>query len=81
MKHDVVIVGAGHNGLTAAYYLARKGLDVHLVEARAIVGGACVTEELIPRNVASRKTKRLLIKASIWSAPLCVHGRRQLHRS
>ena len=48
MKYDVVIIGAGHNGLVAAFYLARAGQRVLLVEARSIVGGCCVTEELIP---------------------------------
>src|SRR4051794_17563380 len=48
MQYDVVIIGAGHNGLTAAFYLAQQGLKVHLVEARNRIGGACVTEELIP---------------------------------
>ena len=45
---DVVIIGAGHNGLVAANYLARAGLNVLVLERRSIVGGACVTEELIP---------------------------------
>ena len=48
MDHDILIIGAGHNGLVAAFYLARAGLNVIIVEARSIVGGACVTEELIP---------------------------------
>jgi len=45
---DVVIVGAGHNGLVAAGYLARAGLSVTVLERRDIVGGAVTTEELIP---------------------------------
>jgi phytoene dehydrogenase-like protein len=48
MDYDAIIVGAGHNGLVAAFYLARAGLRVLVVEAREIVGGCCVTEELIP---------------------------------
>lgn len=48
MERDVVIVGAGHNGLVAAFYLARAGFSVEIVEARGIIGGACTTQELIP---------------------------------
>jgi phytoene dehydrogenase-like protein len=48
MRYDVIIAGAGHNGLTAAFYLSKMGLKVLIVEARNIIGGACVTEELIP---------------------------------
>ncbi len=46
--HDVIIVGGGHNGLVAAAYLAAAGMDVLLLERRAVLGGACVTEELFP---------------------------------
>src|SRR5215469_7430010 len=45
---DAVIVGAGHNGLVAAWYLAHAGLRVLVLERREIVGGAVVTEELWP---------------------------------
>ncbi|MEV0899221.1 NAD(P)/FAD-dependent oxidoreductase [Actinoplanes sp. NPDC049802] len=46
--YDAVIVGAGHNGLVCAARLARAGRRVAIVERRDVVGGACVTEELIP---------------------------------
>jgi len=47
-QYDVAIIGAGHNGLVAANYLARAGCRVIVLEARYKVGGACVSEELIP---------------------------------
>jgi phytoene dehydrogenase-like protein len=46
--HDAIIVGAGHNGLVTACYLARGGLRVLVLERRSVVGGACVTEEVFP---------------------------------
>ncbi len=45
---DVIIVGAGHNGLSCAAYLARAGLDVLVLEANVQVGGACTLEETWP---------------------------------
>ncbi len=47
-EYDVIVVGGGHNGLTAAGYLSKAGLKVLVLERRDIVGGACTTEELIP---------------------------------
>ncbi|MBW8713226.1 MAG: FAD-dependent oxidoreductase, partial [Acidobacteria bacterium] len=44
----VVIIGAGHNGLTTAFYLAKAGLKPLVLERRSIVGGAAVTEEIAP---------------------------------
>ncbi len=48
MNRDVVIVGAGHNGLIAACYLARAGRDVLVLEALDRPGGGSRTEEVIP---------------------------------
>ncbi|GFG53539.1 phytoene dehydrogenase [Mycolicibacterium agri] len=47
-NYDAIVIGAGHNGLVAANYLAKAGRSVLVLEARDVVGGACVTEELIP---------------------------------
>src|SRR5438067_6639601 len=46
--YDAVIIGAGHNGLVTACYLARAGWKVLVLERRPVVGGACVTEEVFP---------------------------------
>jgi len=46
--YDAIVVGGGHNGLTAAAYLARAGLSILVLERREIVGGCCVTEEIAP---------------------------------
>ncbi len=51
---DAVVIGGGHNGLTAAAYLARAGLKTVLFERRELLGGACVTEELWPGFRVSR---------------------------
>jgi phytoene dehydrogenase-like protein len=47
-RYDVVVIGAGHNGLVAAGYLARNGLSTLVLERSDRVGGACVTRELLP---------------------------------
>src|SRR5256885_11736418 len=47
-KYDAIIIGAGHNGLVTACYLARAKWKVLVLERRYIVGGACVTEEVFP---------------------------------
>ncbi len=46
--YDAIIVGAGHNGLTCAAYLAKAGRKVLLLERRYVLGGATVTEEIYP---------------------------------
>src|SRR5687767_6832675 len=48
VRYDAVIIGGGHNGLTAAAYLARAGRKVLVLERRHLVGGAAVTEEVFP---------------------------------
>src|SRR5580700_2207570 len=47
-RWDVIVVGAGHNGLTAGAMLARAGLSTLVLERRDVVGGCCVTEEIAP---------------------------------
>src|SRR5712692_613597 len=47
-RHDIVIIGGGHNGLVAACYLAKAGLKTLVLERREVVGGASVTEEIHP---------------------------------
>ena len=73
---DAVIIGAGHNGLVAAAYLARAGLDVEVVERRDIAGGCCVTEELWPGVRASpgAYTLSLLRRRIIDDLDLAAHG-------
>ena len=47
-SYDAIIIGAGHNGLVCAAYLARAGLRTLVLERRGVLGGACVTEEVWP---------------------------------
>src|SRR5438552_18784462 len=47
-QYDVVILGAGHNGLAAATYLARAGLSVLLLEKNDYIGGATTSQQIFP---------------------------------
>jgi phytoene dehydrogenase-like protein len=47
-KYDVIVIGGGHNGLVNAAYLARQGKKVLVLEQRHVLGGAAVTEEIVP---------------------------------
>jgi phytoene dehydrogenase-like protein len=79
---DVVIIGAGHNGLTCAAYLAMAGLRVKVVERRKLVGGAAVTEEFHPgfRNSVAAYTVSLLNPKIISDLKLGAHGLRIVER-
>ena len=73
---DVLIIGAGHNGLVCAFYLARRGYKVTMLEARSVVGGAAVTEEFHPgfRNSTAAYTVSLLNPQVIRDMRLYDHG-------
>ena len=79
---DVAIIGAGHNGLVCAYYLAKKGLKVRMFERRSVVGGAAVTEEFHPgfRNSIASYTLSLLNPKVINDMQLTKHGLRVVER-
>jgi phytoene dehydrogenase-like protein len=81
-SYDVVIIGAGHNGLTCAAYLAMAGLKVKVVERRPVVGGAAVTEEFHPgfRNSVAAYTVGLLNPKVIHDLRLHEHGLRIVER-
>src|SRR5687767_14316877 len=76
MTSDVLIIGAGHNGLACAYYLAARGLKVTVLERRHVVGGAAVTEEFHPsfRNSTASYTVSLLNPKVIEDMRLYDHG-------
>jgi phytoene dehydrogenase-like protein len=73
---DILIIGAGHNGLVCAYYLAERGLKVTVLEARSVVGGAAVTETFHPgfRNSTASYTVSLLHPKVIADMRLYAHG-------
>jgi phytoene dehydrogenase-like protein len=80
--YDVAVIGAGHNGLTCACYLARAGLKVGVFERRAVAGGAAVTEEFFPgfRNSTASYTVSLLHQQVIRDLHLKDHGLRIIER-
>src|SRR6266567_4762882 len=79
---DIVIIGAGHNGLTCAAYLAMAGLRVKVVERRKVVGGAAVTEEFHPgfRNSVAAYTVSLLNPKIVADLRLAEHGLKIVER-
>ena len=78
---DAIVIGAGHNGLTAAGYLAKGGLRTLVLERRHIVGGAAVTEEFHPgyRNSIASYVVSLLRPEVIRDLQLHEHGYELIH--
>jgi phytoene dehydrogenase-like protein len=81
-SYDVIVLGGGHNGLTAAAYLARAGLSVLVLEKNAVVGGAAMTEEFHPgyRNSVASYTVSLLNPKIIADLELARFGLRVVER-
>lgn len=81
-SYDAVIIGGGHNGLVCACYLAARGWSVRVLERRAIVGGAAVTEKFHPgfRNSTAAYTVSLLHPKVIRELRLSEHGLRVIER-
>ena len=81
-RYDAVIIGGGHNGLVCAFYLARAGYRVRILERRAIVGGAAVTEEFHPgfRNSTASYTVSLLHPRIIRDMRLIDQGYKVIER-
>jgi phytoene dehydrogenase-like protein len=79
-SYEAIVVGAGHNGLTAAAYLSRAGLSTLVLERREIVGGCCVTEEIAPGCRASTTSyiASMLRPTVIRDLDLAAHGLRMV---
>ena len=78
--YDAIVIGGGHNGLTAAAYLARAGLSTLVLERREIVGGCCVTEEIAPgcRVSTTSYIASMLRPEVIQDLRLAEHGLRMI---
>ncbi|XP_032301469.1 pyridine nucleotide-disulfide oxidoreductase domain-containing protein 2 isoform X2 [Coturnix japonica] len=81
-EYDAVVIGAGHNGLVAAAYLQQAGLRTAVLEKRHVLGGAAVTEEIVPGFKFSRASYLLsLLRPQIYAElELQRHGLRVLPR-
>ncbi|XP_039630524.1 pyridine nucleotide-disulfide oxidoreductase domain-containing protein 2 isoform X1 [Polypterus senegalus] len=67
LEYDAVIIGAGHNGLVAAAYLQKAGINTAVLERRKVIGGAAVTEEIVPGFKFSRASYLLsLLRPQIY---------------
>ena len=82
-SYDLIVIGAGHNGLVTAAYAARAGLKVLVLERREVLGGACVTEEVWPGYKVSTAAyvNSLLRPEIIRDLELKRHGFEMLPRS
>jgi phytoene dehydrogenase-like protein len=82
-SYDLIVIGAGHNGLVTAAYAARAGLKVLVLERREVLGGACVTEEVWPGYKVSTAAyvNSLLRPEIIRELELQRHGFEMLPRS
>ena len=69
--HDVIVVGAGHNGLTSAAFLARAGHRVLVLETHKIVGGYCTTEETVA-EAPGFKMNPCAVDTALTEAPVSV---------